>query len=218
MGHCGQHSFTGSLGVWANLTAQKKFREREWAETAFFPFKIMENGCLLSNKESIQFILRTDHIWKTREAWTQYLKKCIKVTNCKNLHRNNKYLQTNWWLPLERRGGRKGQGRIPRRLQLHMGLLSYTRRQKYRDQVPFFYVGIRNSTSCAKHWHHLILQSILWKTLAPFCRGRKWASEAAEVYTQSGFKAQGRLFDCSSLYHRLSQLAIRKQFQRTGYN
>lgn len=33
-------------------------REREWAEKAFFSFKIMENGRLLSHRETIQCILR----------------------------------------------------------------------------------------------------------------------------------------------------------------
>ena len=38
----------------------ESLREREWAEKAFFffSFKIMENGHLLSHRETIQYILR----------------------------------------------------------------------------------------------------------------------------------------------------------------
>lgn len=40
------------------------FREREWAEKAYFPFTITENGCLLSKKEAMQHIFRNRYLEK----------------------------------------------------------------------------------------------------------------------------------------------------------
>lgn len=50
------------------------FRETEWAEKAYFPFAIMENGCLLSKKEAMQYIFRNNYV-KRREAHTYHLRK-----------------------------------------------------------------------------------------------------------------------------------------------
>lgn len=54
----------------------------------------MESGCLLSKKETNEYIFRNRLHFERREACTYYLRKNTYVRNHKNLHGNNKYFQT----------------------------------------------------------------------------------------------------------------------------
>lgn len=53
----------------------------------------MESGCLLSKKETTEYIFRNRLHLEKREACTYYLRKNTYVRNYKNLH-GNKYFQT----------------------------------------------------------------------------------------------------------------------------
>lgn len=123
------------------------FREWKWAEKSFFPI-IMENGCLLAKKETSRNVFRNRLYLEKREKLYIYLRKSTYVRNYKHLHQNNKYFQTNWWLPPERRGGRKGKNaqEAPTTSVFFLKLGN-----RNRDQLHFS-MYVSETAGCAKPW------------------------------------------------------------------